>query len=74
MCQEKDIVLCGEQAMSLREAAVWEQGPRGEERGAAVVWEMRPRPGQWRAWMPGPRHRAKLAKRRETCTEYTPEM
>lgn len=33
--------MCGEQAMSLREAALWEQELRGEERGAAVVWEMR---------------------------------
>lgn len=57
MCQEKEILLCGEQAMSLREAALWEQGLRGEERGAAVVWEMRPKPDQWRAWMPGPQHR-----------------
>lgn len=54
MFQEKEILLCGEQAMSLREAALWEQGLRGEERGATVVWEMRPRPDQWRAWMPGP--------------------
>lgn len=38
MCQEKEILLCGEQAMSLREAALWEQGAEGRgERSSSGV-------------------------------------
>lgn len=84
MCREQETLLRGEQAMSLRVAALWEQGceGRGGRNSSGVGDTARPPymavtptpPDQRRTWMPCPLHRWQNWLRGDRCAKYVPKM